>query len=224
MLKLERLVAKSIKTRSSFGFGKDEVTRVYKVVKLRASNLSFIVEDCNVLDLETGEWRHVSIVPYRIFSTERSVYMNGSVHWFTVDLWEPNASRIVAFDLHIEEFRVVSHPNFSSDSPHLSELLSLRNRLSVSDMKTVPDVRLDIWSMVDVAEERWAKTHSICLCLHYQRQLSTLRLFTPLAISEQEDGVVIIWDYKKTFFKCYPNMFPMDKVSVDARVVATSYF
>ncbi|CAH8269188.1 unnamed protein product [Arabidopsis lyrata] len=230
------LVPRFPTTTSSFGFGKDEVTGAYKVVELRSHpNRSLIVADCNVLDLQTGRWRHVNLVPYRIFVTERSVYVNGSVHWFTVDLWEPgNASRIVAFNLQLEEFRVVSHPNpnFSSDdnghTPHFSELLVLRERLSVSEMRTtnVPHARLDIWSMVDVQEERWVKMHSLCLCDLYQPRPSEIQLFTPLAIPDDQGdgGVLIIWDYRESLFMSYPNNFLLNKVSAYARVVASSYF
>uniref|UniRef100_A0A1J3EVE8 F-box/kelch-repeat protein n=1 Tax=Noccaea caerulescens TaxID=107243 RepID=A0A1J3EVE8_NOCCA len=61
--------------RITFGFGKDEVTGAYKVVELRGNGVS----DCNVLDLEIGQWRQVSLVPYRISATERSVLVNGSL-------------------------------------------------------------------------------------------------------------------------------------------------
>ncbi|EFH54542.1 hypothetical protein ARALYDRAFT_907478 [Arabidopsis lyrata subsp. lyrata] len=145
-----------------------------------------------------------------------------------------NASRIVAFNLQLEEFRVVSHPNpnFSSDdnghTPHFSELLVLRERLSVSEMRTtnVPHARLDIWSMVDVQEERWVKMHSLCLCDLYQPRPSEIQLFTPLAIPDDQGdgGVLIIWDYRESLFMSYPNNFLLNKVSAYARVVASSYF
>ncbi|EOA23332.1 hypothetical protein CARUB_v10019383mg, partial [Capsella rubella] len=226
------------KTRSTFGFGKDEVTGEYKVVELRAHpRAPLIVGDCNVLDLRTGRWRHVNLVPYRVFVTERSVYVNGSLHWFTVDFLEPYASRIVAFDLHLEEFRVVSHPNpvFSSDdhdgdeAPYFSELLVLRDRLSVSEMRTtnVPHPRLDIWSMVDALEETWVKMHSLCLCQLYQPRPGQIQLFTPLVIPDDQgdgDGVLIIWDYQESLFMSYPKNFLLNKLSAYARVVASSYF
>ncbi|XP_010458578.1 PREDICTED: F-box/LRR-repeat protein At2g43260-like [Camelina sativa] len=220
---------------SSFGFGKDEVTGAYKVVELRAHpRSSLIVGECNVLDLQTGRWRHVNIVPYKVFARERSVYVNGSLHWFTVDLWEPNASRIVAFDLHLEEIRVVSHPNpiYSSDdggTPYFSELLLLRDRLSVSEMRTtnVPHPRLDIWSMLDAVKQGWVKMHSLCLCQLYRPRSSETRLFTPLVILDDDQGdggLLIVWDYQESLFMSYPKNFLLNKVSAYARVVASSYF
>ncbi|KAF2579501.1 hypothetical protein F2Q68_00006792 [Brassica cretica] len=57
-------------------------------------------------------------------------------------------------------------------------------------MRTIPDVHLHIWSMVDVEEAKWVKMHSICLCRLYNRRLSNPQLFTPVVVSKQGDGVV----------------------------------
>ncbi|CAH8384427.1 unnamed protein product [Eruca vesicaria subsp. sativa] len=221
---LNNLVAGFPTRVSTFGFGKDEVTGTYKVVELRGNDSgSNLVLDCNVLDLETGQWRQLGVVPHRIFITERSVYVNGSVHWFTVDLWELDAPGIVAFDLHTEEFRVISYPNFSSDAPLSAELLSLgENRLSVSEMRATPDVHLHIWTMVD---ETWVKMHSICLCRLYKPRLGSLQRFTPVLISKQGDGVVFffLWDYQHTLFKSSTNTVFTQKIYTDARVVDSSY-
>ncbi|KAF2614862.1 hypothetical protein F2Q70_00013763 [Brassica cretica] len=88
----------------------------------------------------------------------------------------------------------------SADTPFLAELLSLgENRLSVSEMRTIPDVHLHIWSMVDVEEAKWVKMHSICLCRLYNRRLSNPQLFTPVVVSKQGDGVVFkVWEYRHT--------------------------
>ncbi|KAG7566421.1 hypothetical protein ISN44_As10g029860 [Arabidopsis suecica] len=147
----------------------------------------------------------------------------------------PNASRIVAFDLHLEEFRVVSHPNpiySSSDdddhTPHFSELLVLRDRLSVSEMRTVnvPHARLDIWRMVDVQEESCVKMHSLSLYQLYQPRPKEIQLFTPLEIPDDkgDGGVLIIWYYQESLFMSNPKNFLLNKVSAYARVVASSYF
>ncbi|XP_010473827.1 PREDICTED: F-box/LRR-repeat protein At2g43260-like [Camelina sativa] len=113
--------------------------------------------------------------------------------------------------------RVVSHPNpiYSSDdggTPYFSELLVLRDRLSVSEMRitNVPHPPLDIWSMVDAVKEGWVKMHSLCLCQLYKPRSSEIRLFTPLAILDDQGdgGVLIVWNYQESLFMSYPKKCP----------------
>ncbi|XP_010513738.1 PREDICTED: F-box/LRR-repeat protein At2g43260-like [Camelina sativa] len=199
-------------TRSSFGFGKDEVTGEYKVVELRGHpRASLIVGNAMFLIFKPGGGDTSTSFLIGFLSRK-----------------DPFMSMVPS-----TEFRVVSHPNpiYTSDdggTPYFSELIVLRDRLSVSEMRitNVPHPRLDIWSMVDAVKEGWVKMHSFCLCQLYKSRSSEIRLFTPLAILDDQGdgGVLIVWDYQESLFMSYPKNFLLNKVSAYARVVASSYF
>lgn len=176
------------------GFGRDKVTGSYKVVRL-----CFDPEQYEILAVETGEWRRLSPAPYEIDVTRRSACVNGSVYWL---LDHPFYSKILALDLHTEEFRDVS----SSLPMHFivteeAQILNLDDRLAISMTRKYYKI-LEIWTM-DPKVERWSKTYSISLADVATLHPVCVWWFTPVAVSKE--GNVLICDDKKSLFKHYPH-------------------
>ncbi|CAA7037584.1 unnamed protein product [Microthlaspi erraticum] len=94
------------------GFGKDKFTGTCKPVWLYNSSELGLENDttCEVFDFTTSSWRYVTpAAPYRVIGNLDSVYVDGSLHWFT----ECKETKVVSFDLHTESFQVVSKAPFA---------------------------------------------------------------------------------------------------------------
>ncbi|KAL0890780.1 hypothetical protein Bca101_014763 [Brassica carinata] len=142
------------------GFGKDECTGIHKPVWLYNS-FEVGLENattCEVFDFRTSSWRYVTpSIPCRILGGfPTSVFVDGSLHWFT----ECEETKVLSFDLQAETFEVVTKAPFASNGKHLEVLLcKLSNLLCVSQM-TWPDQV--IWSF-NSFNKTWDKLWSIDL-------------------------------------------------------------
>ncbi|KAL1216877.1 F-box/LRR-repeat protein [Cardamine amara subsp. amara] len=85
------------------GFGKDEVNGSYKVVTMLFDPNRWLI-----VSIRGGNWRNLSPPPYKIEPTCKSVCVNGSIYWLNVC---HRYNKILALDLHTEEFRDVSVPS-----------------------------------------------------------------------------------------------------------------
>ncbi|CAL9234986.1 unnamed protein product, partial [Arabidopsis halleri] len=123
--------------------------------------------------------------------------------------------KILALDLHTEQFRDVPTP----PAPRVpSELVNLKDRLAL--VKTdvgVSHWEVMIWSM-DTQEETWTKTYSICL---FPRALCpyTWRLkCRPVAVSKQ--GNLFFYDNEKRLFKYLPKTNQVHCIAANIRVLS----
>ncbi|CAH8352146.1 unnamed protein product, partial [Eruca vesicaria subsp. sativa] len=134
--------------RSYLGFGKDIVTSKYKMVWLyNSKGLDLDGETtCEVFDFTTNTWRHVNGSSYQIYEQLKSqpLYLNGSLHWFTV-VESHGKIKMICFDLHTEVFQLMSEIPIATTWAHRIILWSLNNGLCVSEMKN--DGIQDIWSL-----------------------------------------------------------------------------
>ncbi|CAH8310061.1 unnamed protein product [Eruca vesicaria subsp. sativa] len=163
------------------GFGKDIISSTYKPVWLYNS-LEIGLENattCEVFDLSTNAWRYVttSSAPYRVVGVADSVFVDGSLHWFT----DCEETKILAFDLHTEVFQVISckAPFPANSHPYAIVLCNLDNCLCVSHMKWPDQV---IWSF-NSGNKTWDKLYSIDLVMTSMLYNSPkLCAFRPLAL------------------------------------------
>lgn len=154
------------KCRGSYlGFGKDIVTSKYKMVWLyNSEGLGLDGQTtCEVFDFTTNTWRHVNGSPYRIYEELESqpLYLNGSLHWFTVE--SCGKIKMICFDLHTEIFQLMTEIPIATTWDHRIIMWSLNNCLCVSEMKN--DGIQDIWSLN--SHKVWDKIFSLNLNLGY---------------------------------------------------------
>lgn len=144
------------------GFGKDVVTKSYKVILMYSINNYFYRFKIKVLSIDNGEQRDVgfyNLVYYKICNDQTSVYANGSLFWLTYS-WElQKHSQLLAIDLHTEKFRWISLPNWYSNYSRSMQMWSLNDRLCLSNVLQCPD--LDVWSLQqEVPDQIWDKIYS----------------------------------------------------------------
>ncbi|KAG7547130.1 F-box domain [Arabidopsis suecica] len=205
----------------AMGFGKDKVTGSYKVVKMCLLSLSEIrVRDpemeYSVLDVETGEWRMLSPPPCKVSAVKRSVSVNGSIYWLqnTID----RVCKILALDLHKEEFHNVSVPAMSVTQE--THIVNLEDCLAIANTDTNAEWKLEIWS-TDTEVKTWTKTYSI----HLENRVASLerqnRWFTPVSVSKE--GNIVFYDNHKRLFKYYPRKNEILYLSADTSVISSFF-
>ncbi|KAF3577168.1 hypothetical protein DY000_02028611 [Brassica cretica] len=95
------------------GFGRDKVMGLYEVVMMCFYHVEEEEEDdeCELLDVATGEWRTLSPPPYPVEVDRKSVCVNGSIYWLTVH----QDYQILALNLHTQEDLVPLLPESEAD-------------------------------------------------------------------------------------------------------------
>ncbi|EOA25925.1 hypothetical protein CARUB_v10019307mg, partial [Capsella rubella] len=191
----------------AMGFGKDEVEGSYKVVR--------ILYDFNffeILDVNIGEWRKLSPSPYKVEQTRKSACVNGSIYWLDMR----HRFKILALDLHTEEFRDVSAlPPLRYTAA--SQLVNLEDRLAISDTCFILEWAMEIWAM-DAQEESWTMTHFISLSTVKCPTGYWTRWFTPVAVSKE--GNLFLHDSGKRLLKYYPHTDYLSCVSSDISFIS----
>ena len=198
---------------SAMGFGKDEVTGKYKVVSMLFDHNHY-----QILDVDIGQWRKLVPPPYKVDTRRKSACVKGSIYW--LDLF--GIYKILAFDLHTEEFRDVQvlPPLFHSAA---ARIVNLDDRLAIADICMMkPGWNLEIWIM-DAQEETWCMTYSITLAhrvipMHGRVIEEWSTMFTPLAVSKE--GSLFFYDTKKRLFKYDPETDFLCCLSSDICVIS----
>ncbi|CAH8381138.1 unnamed protein product [Eruca vesicaria subsp. sativa] len=199
------------------GFGSDKITGSYKVVKMEIWKRDHhVVEYWSVLDVETGEWWMLTPPSYNMFCplshelSIKSVCVDGSIYWIhNVGV----GYKILALDLHREEFHNVSVP--LTCVPRETHLVNLENRLTIALTYTNPEWILDIWSN---DSSRWNKTYSISLAGKGVPWEIGRRWFTPVSVCKQ--GNLVFTDNHKRLFKYYPRTDKIRCLSLDTSVIS----
>ncbi|CAH8265280.1 unnamed protein product [Arabidopsis lyrata] len=191
----------------AMGFGRDEVNGSYKVVRM-----FFDTKQSEILDLNVGELRILpSPPPYYVEARRKSACVNGSIYW----LQYIPGFKILALDLHTEEFRDVPPPPAPAQP---GQLVNLEDRLAIAIANAPPNYwELKIWTM-DVEDETWSKTYTIYL---FSRGLDpiTWRLWCrPVAVSKK--GNLFFHDSQNRLFKYYPQADTVRCISSDIRVIS----
>ncbi|CAH8356111.1 unnamed protein product [Eruca vesicaria subsp. sativa] len=204
----------------AMGFGRDKVTRRFKVVRLCFSYLEIgqeeAVVECGVLDVQSGVWSKLSPPPsssHVVNPGSKSVCVNGSIYWLHIEAG--GRRKLLALDLHKQEFNIIPFPA-TSRTTNESLIVNLEGRLAYVHTSKWPEWRLDIWSMDDNA--RWSKTFSIRLELRVVSWRRRYRWFTPLAVSKK--GNLVFCDNQKRLFKYYPGTNEIRCLSLDTCVIS----
>ncbi|VVA96674.1 unnamed protein product [Arabis nemorensis] len=132
----------------TYGFGFDDLTGDYKVVKLIADSEDVI--NASVYSLKSDSWRRISDLSYvHNDGFNSGVHFKGVIHWvFTLKEGNQNPRVIVAFDIKTEEFREMTLPDEAEDCSHTFKNFvvgSINGRLCV--VNSCYEVHDDIWVM-----------------------------------------------------------------------------
>ncbi|KAL9859795.1 putative F-box protein [Arabidopsis thaliana] len=146
------------------GFGKDIVTKSYKVILIYSRNKNYDhYFKAKVLSLDNGEQRDTSFynLHHCIFCDEQtSVYANGSLFWLTLKKLKQTSYQVLAIDLHTEEFRWIVLPECDTKYATSIEMWNLNERLCLSDVLECSN--LVVWSLHQkYPTEKWEKIYSI---------------------------------------------------------------
>ncbi|KAL1206758.1 F-box protein [Cardamine amara subsp. amara] len=145
------------------GFGKDNITGIYKLVWLYNSDcfdLEGQTNTCEVFSFDTNNtWRHDVIVssPHPTLHHAAPAHAYGCLHWFIDAVTE---TQILSFDLHTETFTVLMAKLPLAHAPHdRIAMCTLNDRLCLSEDKG--DIQT-IWSL-NQGNMTWDKIYSINL-------------------------------------------------------------
>ncbi|XP_013638823.1 PREDICTED: F-box/LRR-repeat protein At2g43260-like isoform X1 [Brassica oleracea var. oleracea] len=199
------------------GFGTDIVTGSYKVVKMCVEPIE---EECDLLSVESGEWRKLRLPPYVHHVGRKSVCVNGSIYWMFSGrrLQIGIGYKILALDLHKLEFHNVSVPS-ATWVTRSTEIVNLGERLAIAKSTILPEWTLEIWTM-NANEEIWSKTFSINLG-DLDSNLPSTRYgmdFTPVTVSKQ--GNVVFCNNFRNLFKYYSEAKEIHCLSLDTLVIS----
>ncbi|XP_010413902.1 PREDICTED: F-box/kelch-repeat protein At2g43270-like [Camelina sativa] len=141
----------------TMGFGRDKVSGSYKVVRFLFDSFHYQHCYCEILDVTIGEWRKLSTPPpYYMGYSNKSACVDGSIYWLQIIV----SFKILAFDLHTEEFRDVPRPppsEFNENSGR-GQLVNLEDRLALTlTYATRSHWNVKIWCM-DAHEQTWSVT------------------------------------------------------------------
>lgn len=143
-----------------YRFGYDHVNDDYKVVKISqfASPLGFSTNEVKVYSLKTNSWKKIRGFPYYIFfNIPWGEFVSGALHWVGSQTMFDTCDLIVAFDLGVEEYRLVPLP--TDEDLSLDYLGVLEDCLCLCSSD---DDCFDVWVMKDYGvKESWTKLFSI---------------------------------------------------------------
>lgn len=195
----------------TMGFGRDKVNGSYKIVRMLFDNDHYKNRYCQILDVNVGEWRKLSPPPYHMGYRRKSACVNGSIYWLQVF----GICKLLALDLHTEEFRDVPTPPPSEIGEKSCQVVNLEDRLALALTYTRGLLwNVKIWSM-DAHEETWSITYSIPFSKDMDIYMDSCTLWfwtRPLAVSKQ--GNLLFHDNEKRLYKYYPET---DKVHIVER-------
>ncbi|KAK8508731.1 hypothetical protein V6N13_090706 [Hibiscus sabdariffa] len=176
------------------GFGRDLVTKRYKIVRLCNPCQSGTGQDhqhhgnCVVFTLDPNPnafWKTIGEVPYKIDASSPSVYVNGAIYWFTDKFYHLNQTEvIIMFDLHNEMFQAIPHPSCCSNKQRRNmQLGTLRECLCLAQQKLFS--QLNIWIMEKQQQNiTWEKLYCI--------ELSGLLIGPRFAFAEKKGGTLLV--------------------------------
>ncbi|XP_059646515.1 F-box protein CPR1-like [Cornus florida] len=147
-----------------FGLGYDSVNDDYKLVRMaqfEGKDYDSFDSEVEIYSVKSNTWRRVQDFPY-YFPLQGSpgVTFNGAVHWVvTRKPKSDTANLIAAFDLGLEEYRLVPQSDFFDENGYLN-VAALGDCLCV--VCNYGGVRADIWVMKEYGvKESWTKLFAI---------------------------------------------------------------
>ncbi|ESQ38953.1 hypothetical protein EUTSA_v10001524mg [Eutrema salsugineum] len=197
------------------GFGRDAVRGSYKVVNICVGSR---IEECDVLDVETGEWKKVRVPRYVLSVGRRPACVNGSMYWLFLRerSIRPLDYRILALDLHKQEFHIVSVPD--TLVTRVTQVVNLDDRLVAARAARVgPECMLEICRM-NAEEETWTKIYSISLA-SLPESTRFILYYWPVSVSKQGD-LVFYTELDRKLLKYYSKTGEVRCLSMDMPVIS----
>ncbi|KAF5474930.1 hypothetical protein F2P56_006782 [Juglans regia] len=192
-----------------YGFGRDPINDDYKVVRMvqfvsRDGDDGFFSTELKVYSLKTNSWRGIKDFPYYLrfmfqlgyllfYRRGYGVFAGGALHWVLPPGfgWD---CQIVAFDLGVEEFRIVPLPDHV-DQGFEMDLAVLEGCLCL--LFNYDNDYVDVWVMKEYGlKESWTKLFNVS-------QSTLNRAFghvMPLAYSKSREKVLLEVDRDKLFW------------------------
>jgi|UniRef100_A0A2N9IC48 F-box interacting protein len=179
------------------GFGYDETSDDYKVVRsLRLNLAENSSSGSEVYSLKNDSWRRLPDYPYNLrYLRSFAMLVSGALHWQVTSKAESNRTNLIlAFDLGVEEYRLVPHPDLSDKGSQmtvgvLGGCLTMCNNCYFTH-------RLDVWVMKDYGvKESWTKLFSVKEPSPSLRSFLSFQYGRPVAYSKS-DGEVLLEQYR----------------------------
>uniref|UniRef100_A0A1J3JCF8 F-box/kelch-repeat protein n=1 Tax=Noccaea caerulescens TaxID=107243 RepID=A0A1J3JCF8_NOCCA len=180
----------------TYGFGFDDLTGDYKVLKLIAADSDDVL-NASVYSLKADSWRRVRDLRYEHNDGFNSgVNLNGAIHWvFTLKEGNQNQRLVLAFDLQTEEFREMPLPDEAEDCPHRFKNFvvgNLSGRLCVAN--SCYEVHDDLWVMNEYGgASSWSRIR-ISLSYRSMKPLCSLTKNSEEVILEL-DGEMVLYNF-----------------------------
>ncbi|CAH8361523.1 unnamed protein product [Eruca vesicaria subsp. sativa] len=181
------------------GFGRDNVSGSYKIVKMFFNHYREIYRCCEILDVKIGTWQKLSPPPYDVGYRRKSTCVNGSIYWVKGSPY----NKLLALDLHTLEWRDVGLPLGALGTS--CQVANLENRLALADSYIENNHwNVKIWSMEapKEVEETWSVIYSIPL-LTFSHPVSSLFWFWIMPVAVSKKGNLFFQDNYKSLFKYY---------------------
>ncbi|XP_059631098.1 F-box protein CPR1-like isoform X2 [Cornus florida] len=185
-----------------YGFGFDSVSDDYKLVRIVqfcGFNDDLFYSEVKVYSLKSNSWRRIQCFPYYLrYERVNAAVVGGVLHWVVSRKPKSEmANLIAAFDLGVEEYRLVPLSDYLDREFHktLNNYFRINVRvlggcLCVICHYAVED-RDDIWVMKDYGvKESWAKLLSVEL----QNVLRPFDSVRPLVYSKSGGEVLLAHD------------------------------
>jgi F-box interacting protein len=171
------------------GFGYDETSDDYKVVRSVRLNLAENSSSgSEVYSLKNDSWRRLPDYPYNLrYLRAFAMLVSGALHWLVTSKAESDRTNLIlAFDLGVEEYRLVPH-DFSDKDCHMTDGV-LGGCLTI--YRDYYYTRLDVWVMKDYGvKESWTKLFSIMQPVAYS--ISSFHYGRPVAYSKSGGEVLL---------------------------------
>ncbi|XP_074303651.1 putative F-box protein At1g32420 [Silene latifolia] len=153
-----------------YGFGYDDVSRVYKIVNIETSYMGYTrASKVYVLSSGIGSWQEVWGVPTHTAAFGASVSTNNKLHWILRCIPDHDHNHgdcyIVTLDLHTEVFGKMSIPSSKENYPWTGCDMIVSSGLLYLHMPNNKDGRVDsiaeIWVMKEYGvADSWTKLHN----------------------------------------------------------------
>ncbi|XP_059639156.1 F-box protein CPR1-like [Cornus florida] len=180
-----------------YGFGYDGVSDDYKVVRIveyysKDDGDSFDSE-VKVCNLKSNTWRRIQALPCYLLYDRNATLANGALHWLVCRKpYSDRANLIAAFDLGVEEYRLVPQPDYSDKSFEMNVVV-LGEWLCV--LCHIHSFRVELWVTKEYGiKESWTRLFSV---LPTEISSYPSDAFRPLAFSRSGGEVILLQDCER---------------------------
>lgn len=179
----------------TYGFGFDDLTDDYKVVKLVADTRHL---NASVYSLKSDSWRRICDLNYEHDNDgfAAGVNVNGAIHWLFI-LEEADKRVVLVFDVKTEEFREMALPGEAEDVSRDFTAGDLNGRLCVINSRSKRHGDDDIWVMNEYCvASSWTRIRLRLLYRCMRPLCSTNNSDEVLLVSNLSDEDIVLYNFK----------------------------